>query len=658
MLRHPASVAIALVLAISGCGFEYEVPVAPGSDLGSESGGSNIVLHMPVPQGQSLRCTQGAGGSYSHNVTSTRYDIDLDTSNSSDEEVYAPIAGVAHVHTDSASSGFGYHVNIDIGNNMYVVLAHFKEIFISDGSEVAVGQLIGYEGCTGNCTGDHIHLGLHEGDASDDALLGTSIQVSYLLTDTNAEHPQEEIVNGDDLVCGMDDLLGHVYKSSLPVIMWHPDGTLIKVPNDPKVYVLDGGRKHWMEDEQVFWSYNFDFDNLTLVSDSERDCYQSTTDLTEETQIEAVMDGWGDVWLLVGQDSDPDAYKVRVQETAWEDVLSSWGLSYTQSTIPHDGNLSESMLSRETLDGYAGFRDGVLVTEQSSSDVYVISHSVAVPIKDWETYLMLGFFDREILWVNDGVVRQIHENVGSCTGGIWCLDQEAITSCGGGFDLGSGGNYGGDSGEDQDDDDVVDDSEDQPQDQVDDDQTDDQVQDDPEEEVEEDPQDEEEPEDELEPDESDPVQDCSGEDACIADMDSDGIPETLLMVQDQWLSTMISGLPAFVYGNGGCFDGTLSMGDLVYASDSYYQINFSRFATGCSVELSLISSMGADGAVPASNMSNWLWWQNVSFCTAGSELCELMDNGTAWEEWLLKVEWNTSLGLMAQGNGFTSNDEL
>jgi hypothetical protein len=58
------------------------------------------------------------------------------------------------------------------------------------------------------------------------------------------------------------------------------------------------------------------------------------------------------------------------------------------------------------------------------------------------------------------------------------------------------------------------------------------------------------------------------------------------------------------------------------------------------------------------SMDQWLWWQNAPFCSRGSDLCELMDNGTSWEEWLLAVRWDPVTGLDANGNGFTMNSQL
>jgi hypothetical protein len=146
---------------------------------------------------------------------------------------------------------------------------------------------------------------------------------------------------------------------------------------------------------------------------------------------------------------------------------------------------------------------------------------------------------------------------------------------------------------------------------------------------------------------------------CIADLDDDGMSETLLLVGSAWTSRSVSEFPAFVYANGGCFDGSLDTSDLMYVNLSgYYEIDFSRFAGDCSVEMTLISSVGTDGNSPVADMSNWYWWQNEDFCRNSSSLCNLMDNGTSWEEWLIALYWDPSTGLSGNGNGYTNNSQL
>ncbi|MEK7584125.1 MAG: hypothetical protein AAB490_02690, partial [Patescibacteria group bacterium] len=49
----------------------------------------------------------------------------------------------------------------------------------------------------------------------------------------------------------------------------HPDGTLIKYPGDPRVYLLDSGTKRWVPDEDTFYERGFTFRNVVQVGEGE-----------------------------------------------------------------------------------------------------------------------------------------------------------------------------------------------------------------------------------------------------------------------------------------------------------------------------------------------------------------------------------------------------
>jgi peptidoglycan DL-endopeptidase CwlO len=55
-------------------------------------------------------------------------------------------------------SGYGNLVVIDHHNGLATAYAHQSRIASSCGQEVAQGQVIGYSGCTGFCTGPHVHF--------------------------------------------------------------------------------------------------------------------------------------------------------------------------------------------------------------------------------------------------------------------------------------------------------------------------------------------------------------------------------------------------------------------------------------------------------------------------------------------------------------------
>jgi murein DD-endopeptidase MepM/ murein hydrolase activator NlpD len=56
------------------------------------------------------------------------------------------------------NNGGGYVISIDHGNGMTTVYNHLGSIWVSPGQWVGAGQGIGGVGCTGMCTGPHVHF--------------------------------------------------------------------------------------------------------------------------------------------------------------------------------------------------------------------------------------------------------------------------------------------------------------------------------------------------------------------------------------------------------------------------------------------------------------------------------------------------------------------
>jgi murein DD-endopeptidase MepM/ murein hydrolase activator NlpD len=55
-------------------------------------------------------------------------------------------------------SGYGNLTVIDHGGNLATAYGHQSSIAVSCGEQVSQGQVIGYVGCTGHCTGPHLHF--------------------------------------------------------------------------------------------------------------------------------------------------------------------------------------------------------------------------------------------------------------------------------------------------------------------------------------------------------------------------------------------------------------------------------------------------------------------------------------------------------------------
>ncbi|HJN85291.1 MAG TPA: M23 family metallopeptidase [Patescibacteria group bacterium] len=178
-------------------------------------------MHMPFEAGTKWLCTQGTEASYSHNGNSTRYDLDFDTPNPPNEPamLYAPLAGTAYVHDDG--TGFGKHVNIDLNDGTYIVLGHMKHVYVGNAMFVQVGEAVGLAGSTGSSSGEHVHVGLHAGDADQFAGRGTSIPSNMFDRDVNANPSITRPNSGAEHICGIPG--GHKYESQLPLFMLGPE---------------------------------------------------------------------------------------------------------------------------------------------------------------------------------------------------------------------------------------------------------------------------------------------------------------------------------------------------------------------------------------------------------------------------------------------------
>lgn len=76
--------------------------------------------------------------------------------------IHAAAAGTV-VNAGWAFSGYGISVVIDHGNGYLTHYAHQSRTIVSVGQKVAAGQIIGYEGATGDATGPHLHFEVHQG---------------------------------------------------------------------------------------------------------------------------------------------------------------------------------------------------------------------------------------------------------------------------------------------------------------------------------------------------------------------------------------------------------------------------------------------------------------------------------------------------------------
>jgi murein DD-endopeptidase MepM/ murein hydrolase activator NlpD len=139
MLRLAAACAAALIFAM---------PAGAHTD-----GGPGLVLVWPA----SGTVTRGFGW----DGPAWHPGIDVGTLRSLDITAAAPgvVEAVAYApHFE----GYGNIVLVDLGDGLEALYAHLAEVDVSVGNTVETGQKLGVAGCTGYCTGTHLHFELRQ----------------------------------------------------------------------------------------------------------------------------------------------------------------------------------------------------------------------------------------------------------------------------------------------------------------------------------------------------------------------------------------------------------------------------------------------------------------------------------------------------------------
>ena len=63
----------------------------------------------------------------------------------------------------SGYSGYGQVVVLDLPGNLSALYAHLSDVHVHVGDRVRKGELLGLAGCTGNCSGTHLHFEIRRG---------------------------------------------------------------------------------------------------------------------------------------------------------------------------------------------------------------------------------------------------------------------------------------------------------------------------------------------------------------------------------------------------------------------------------------------------------------------------------------------------------------
>lgn len=113
---------------------------------------------LPFRDAAKLRITNPYG------VVNSQYEAGyhsgLDVVSDGDKTIIAIRAG--RVIRSQSYGSWGNYVVVQQNDGLYCIYAHLRERYVSYGSQVSEGQMIGVEGATGNATGTHLHLELQK----------------------------------------------------------------------------------------------------------------------------------------------------------------------------------------------------------------------------------------------------------------------------------------------------------------------------------------------------------------------------------------------------------------------------------------------------------------------------------------------------------------
>jgi hypothetical protein len=122
------------------------IPAPPPPPPSASPGAGS--LGMPLPKGWILTSTFWEQRSYERHPG-------VDLAISTGTPILA--AGAGTVTTAAPSGGYGNYICVRHSSTLSTCYAHASEMLVSAGDTVRRGQTIGRVGCTGNCTGPHLH---------------------------------------------------------------------------------------------------------------------------------------------------------------------------------------------------------------------------------------------------------------------------------------------------------------------------------------------------------------------------------------------------------------------------------------------------------------------------------------------------------------------
>ena len=107
---------------------------------------------------QGFGCTDYPLEPYDPNCPQKHFHAGIDIAGPFGANIYAADTGIVSLGYDQY--GYGNYIVITHGNGWSTLYGHMSGFNVSDGQTVGRGQVIGFEGSTGNSSGPHLHFGV------------------------------------------------------------------------------------------------------------------------------------------------------------------------------------------------------------------------------------------------------------------------------------------------------------------------------------------------------------------------------------------------------------------------------------------------------------------------------------------------------------------
>lgn len=194
---------------------------------------------------------------------------------------------------------------------------------------------------------------------------------------------------------------------SFQIVMWHPDGTLIRTEDqfDPNLYYLDDRKKRLIRENELH-EYNLSSDDIVLVSHKEILEYENGPPMDEDDKPTLHWSGESIHWPYLACRGDLGG-RTYCQIRRKPSVFRSWGYPAQDQ---NDNGIFD-VIESEYVEGNFNFenkilnyRDGTVIKDPGalSPNVYVIINSRAYLIPDEDTYYALfNDYDWSRLIVSD-----------------------------------------------------------------------------------------------------------------------------------------------------------------------------------------------------------------------------------------------------------------